>query len=64
MHNWDYDQKTVDKADVIWKLERLLNYGLAGEKINQKELEENFNKIKIPENTRAFLELLIWNKQF
>lgn len=67
MYNWDYNLKNIDERDeqfIIWKLERLVNYGLGEEKIDAKLLEKYFNKIKIPENTRAFLELLLWKKPY
>ncbi len=63
MHNWDYP-KTSPPADETWRLERLLTYGLNGEKIKQETLEKYFDQLKIPEDTRAFLELLVWQKPF
>lgn len=67
MHNWDYNLKNIDERDekfIIWKLERLVNYGLGGEKIDAKLLKKYFTKIKMPENTKAFLELLLWKKPY
>ncbi len=64
---WDYQQKEYDKqakADPVWHLERLINYGLAGEKIKRDLLEKYFAKLRIPDDRRAFLELLLWNKKF
>ena len=64
---WDYDDEEYKKqaqADPGWKLERLINYGLNGEKLNRKELEQYLPQLKIPDNRRAFLELLLWNKPF
>lgn len=64
---WDYNQAEFDKqakADPVWFLERLINYGLNGQKIDRKILEKYLPKLKIPENRRAFLELLLWNKSF
>lgn len=62
---WDYDKKnqqTQAAADPIWKLERLINYGTEGKKINQAELEKYLPQLNIPHERRAFLELLLWNK--
>ena len=56
MHNWDYPKTKNLKNNEVWYLERLLTYGLNKEKINREMLERNFNKIKIPDNTRTF-----WN---
>ena len=64
---WDYGKKEYEKqakADPVWALERQINYGLNGKKINRKLLEKHLKDLKIPENRRAFLELLLWNKKF
>lgn len=52
------------RAFKIWKLERLINYGLDNEKINRKDLINYWDKIKIQEDKRKFLVLLLWNKKF
>lgn len=64
MHNWDYPKDTKLKENEVWYLERMLTYGLNGEKIEREMLLRNFDKIKIPDDTRKFLELIIWNKPF
>jgi len=64
---WDYDKKEYKKQidkDPIWRLERLINFGIGEEKIERKLLEKYIHQLKIPENRRAFLELLLWNKKF
>jgi len=64
---WDYDKEEYEKqakADPIWYLERLINYGTKGERLNKKLLEKYLPQLKIPEDRRAFLELLLWNKKF
>lgn len=64
---WDYNKKEYTKQakkDPIWRLERLINFGLGKEKIDRKLLEKHIYELKIPENRRAFLELLLWNKKF
>lgn len=61
---WDYSKKEYqkqEKADPIWKLERLINYGLKGEKLDKTLLKKHLSKLQIPEDRRAFLELLLWN---
>lgn len=63
---WDYDKKEYKKqakADPAWALERRINYGGKG-KINRELLKKHLKELKIPENRRAFLELLLWNKKF
>lgn len=62
---WDYDQKNKGiqaAADPIWKLERMINYGLEGEKFNRAELTKYLPQLNIAPEKRAFLELLLWNK--
>ena len=64
---WDYTKTEYEKqaaADPIWKLERLINYGLGEEKIDRELLKQFLSKLRIPENRRDFLELLLWNKPF
>ena len=64
MHNWDYPKNEDLLKNEIWYLERMLNFGLGGEKIKRDTLLRNIDKIKIPKNTRVFLELLLWDKPF
>ncbi|MEK7123735.1 MAG: hypothetical protein AAB851_02465 [Patescibacteria group bacterium] len=64
---WDYKPKEYKKQaekDPVWHLERLINYGLEGKKINRELLEKYLPLLHIPDNRRAFFELLLWNKQF
>lgn len=64
---WDYKQEEFEKqvnADPVWYLERIINYGLGDKKLNRKTLEKYLRQLKIPEDRRAFLELLLWNKPF
>lgn len=64
MHNWDYPQKNDIKKNEKWYLERLLTYGFGKEKINKDALKEHFKDLNIPEHTRAFFELLLWDKPY
>lgn len=64
---WDYKTAAYKKqasADPKWHLERLINYGLKGEKLERGLLEKYLKDLKIPDNRRTFLELLLWNKKF
>lgn len=64
---WDYTKTEYDKqakADPMWRLERLINYGLNGVKLNPDELKKYLPQLRIPQNRRIFLELLLWNKMF
>lgn len=64
MHNWDYPKNKNLLVDEVWRLERLLTYGIGKEKIDRAVLERNFHNLNIPEHTKALLELLLWNKAF
>lgn len=65
---WDYDKTEYEQQadfDEVWRLERLIKYGPErGEKINKETLRKNWPKLKIPDDHRAFLELLLWNRKF
>ena len=43
MYNWSTDTRELQKNPelyAIWKLEQLINYGLNGEKIQEKDLKK------------------------
>ncbi|OGF74139.1 hypothetical protein A2Z63_00210 [Candidatus Giovannonibacteria bacterium RIFCSPLOWO2_02_44_8] len=63
---WDYTETEYKKQekDKKWKLERLINYGLKGKRLDRDLLEKHLKDIRIPENRRTFLELLLWEKRF
>lgn len=62
---WDYTEEEYQKqakADPIWHLERLINHGFGEEKIDRALLKKHLPELNIPEDARAFLELILWNK--
>lgn len=62
---WDYSEEAYKRqaaADPVWHLERLINYGLGDEKLNRALVEKYLPQLKIPEDRRIFLELILWNK--
>ncbi len=64
---WDYfkkDAKRQAQADPVWKLERMILYGTDGQLLDREELAAYLPQLRIPEDRRAFLELLVWNKPF
>lgn len=64
---WDYDPIEYEKqakADERWHLERLVRYGLGTEKTKREVLEKYLHELNVPEDRRAFLELLLWDKDF
>ena len=63
---WDYQTKAYRKQakrDPQWMLERAINYGLRGKKLDRHLLEKYLPRLRIPANRRAFLELLLWGKR-
>lgn len=67
MRNWDYTVEEYQKqqqADPVWHLERLILYGLGNQKLNKQMIQDYLPKLHIPEDRRAFLELLVWEKKF
>jgi len=66
MH-WDYTDAEFNKqaaSDPVWRLERMIIYGLGNQKLDRRLLERYLPQLNIPQNRRAFLELLLWNKPF
>ena len=64
---WDYTKIAYQKqaaADEQGHLERLINYGLGDEKLEREALKKYLPELAIPEDRRAFLELLLRNKPF
>ncbi|TSC72908.1 MAG: hypothetical protein G01um101470_262 [Parcubacteria group bacterium Gr01-1014_70] len=64
---WDYIKEEYakqQKADPVWNLERRLLYGLEGEKLNREEVKKHLRELHIPEDRKAFFEVLLWNKPF
>lgn len=65
---WDYTDVEYAKqaaADPVWDLERRINGGLPdGTRLNAVLLERYLPQLKIADDRRAFLELLLWNKSF
>ena len=48
----------------IWKLEQLINYGLNGEKIEEKDLRKYWHKINIDPKRRDLLAFWLWPTQY
>lgn len=64
---WDYTNTAYaeqKRHDDVWALERMINYGYADEKLDQKLLVAHFDELNIPEEKKDFLALLLWNKRF
>ena len=70
MINWSTDEKTFKKKYPkeykLWRLTQRINYGLDGEKLDEKELKKAWPKIKDhldPYKKRA-IEYLLWEKLY
>lgn len=65
MYNWSVDEKQLKKDKekyFIWRLEQMVNFGLAEEKIDAKLLKKYWLKINIDPARRKFIGLLIDEK--
>lgn len=64
MYNWSVDEKAFKKADPegyeIWRLEQMINWGLGGEKLNERLVRKYWPKLFMDEPTRAYLTFLLW----
>lgn len=61
MKNWSTDIKELEKNKekyAIWKLEQMVNFGLDGEKINEKEFLNYLSKLNADSNRLKFLKML------
>ena len=58
-------KKEDPKAYKIWRIQQMINYGLAGEKLDEKEVKKYWKKIKdkLDPQYRKYLEILLWNKK-
>lgn len=62
MYNWSTDTRELKKYPeqyAIWKLEQLINFGLAGEKINKNKLLKYFKRIEIDPAKKEYLKFLL-----
>lgn len=67
MYNWSVDEKRFKKENPegykIWRLQQMINYGLANEKLDEKEVRKHWRKLFMDEPTRKYLEFLLWPKK-
>lgn len=62
MKNWSTNIQHLKKYPEkyrIWKLEQLINFGLSGKKIKEKEIKKYFGKLHIDPGKRKFLKFII-----
>jgi hypothetical protein len=64
---WDYTDHAFAKqaqADNLWFLERKINYEEDGVRLDRYLVKTHFDRLRIPDDRKAFLALLLWNKPF
>lgn len=67
MINWSTDEKTFKKKYPkeykLWRLTQLINYGLDGEKLSEKEVKSAWPKIRerLDPHKVAYFEYLLWD---
>lgn len=68
MINWSVDEKKFKKKHPkeykLWRLTQLINYGLDGEKLDEKEVKKAWPKIKekIDKYKRVLFEFLLFDR--
>ena len=66
MYNWNTDTRELKNNPekyTIWKLEQLINYGLDGEKLQEKDVVKYWEKLRIDSRKRSALAFLLWHKR-
>lgn len=62
MYNWSVDEtklKQNKEKHAIWKLEQMVNFGLGGKKLKEKELRKYWDILHIDPARKRFLGLLL-----
>jgi hypothetical protein len=66
MRNWNTDLASFDKRTKKyrrWRLEQLVNFGLAGEKLDFSELKRYWPELDLEPRRKEFLRFLLWPNQ-
>ncbi len=66
VYNWSVDLKELKKDKekyTIWKLEQMINYGLDGEKLDEKLVRKYWKKLYLDPLKKRYLEFLLWPKK-
>jgi len=68
VYNWSTDITKFKnpKEKRIWELTQLIDYGLRGQKLSQKELKKYWPQVKtkIDPSNRRLYEFLLWGKKY
>ena len=65
MYNWSTNTTELEKDPhkyTIWKLEQMINFGLDGEKLDKKELENNLHILNIDPKRKEVLTFWLYDK--
>lgn len=63
MYNWNIDTKLLmkdRKQYAVWRLEQLVNFGLAGEKLKREQLRRYWKELYLDPGKKKYLKLLLW----
>ncbi|MBI4647004.1 MAG: hypothetical protein HY738_10550 [Bacteroidia bacterium] len=63
--HWSVDVEQLKKhkeAYTIWKLEHLINYGLQGQKLDEKLVKKYWDKLFLDPFYKKYLQFLLLNK--
>jgi len=66
MYNWSVDLdklKRNPQAEIIWKIEQTINFGLNGKKLNKELVKKLWKKLHIDPARKKFLQFLLWPKK-
>ena len=67
MYNWSVDTTRLKKnsrADEIFELEQMINFGLDGQKLSEKMLRLYWPELKIDPNRKKYLARLLWPEKY
>ena len=63
MKNWSTDTTELKKdkdAYAVWRCEQLINYGLDGEKLDQKLVKRYWHRLHLDPEDKKFIAFLLW----
>ena len=63
MYNWSVDERRFKKDKekyAIWKIEQMVNFGLDGERLDNKELKKYWERLYLDPIKRRYLKFLLW----
>ena len=69
MKNWAVDTKFLSKNPQkykLWRLEQLINFGLDGEKLDERQLKKYWSNLdeNLDPYKKRFLEYILWGKTY